>query len=337
MRYPEFIKECQTIHLTAPSLAMTGKWYGKRGKQAKKEMKKLGFKVIQTKSTTKPFRSVFENTSYIDKANELLEAYKDKSSSIVWSVAGGETMIKTIELLDFNQIKKLPPKWFIGMSDNTNFGLLLPTLCDVASIYSYNFPSMGALPYHKSQDDLIRILKGEDIIQYSFQKYSTSKPLKALSNFVCDKRTSWKSLNKQDIKLEGRFIGGCLDVIIALLGTKFDNLDNFCKKYQEDGIVLFLESCDLNILGQIRAYDQLINTSWFKYVKGLVIGRPLHREKVFNVKYEEMLHEEFDKLNIPVIYDFDIGHTSPMLTMINGGYAELTLRKKKGTIHFKLI
>ena len=53
--------------------------------------------------------------------------------------------------------------------------------------------------------------------------------------------------------MEGRLIGGCMDVLTLFLGTEFDGVKAFAEKYQKDGILWFLEACDLNPMGIRRA------------------------------------------------------------------------------------
>jgi len=40
--------------------------------------------------------------------------------------------------------------------------------------------------------------------------------------------------------------------------------------------------------------------------------------------------------NIPIIYDTDITHKSPCMTIINGAIATITVKDGKGTISFDL-
>ena len=41
-------------------------------------------------------------------------------------------------------------------------------------------------------------------------------------------------------------------------------------------------------------------------------------------------------MGIPVIYDADISHKSPSLSIINGSIASIELKNKKFTINFEL-
>ena len=69
-------------------------------------------------------------------------------------------------------------------------------------------------------------------------------------------------------------IGGCLDVLSCLCGTKYDKAADFAKRYKDDGIIWFLESCDLNPFSIFRAVWQLDAAGWFENAKGFVFGRP---------------------------------------------------------------
>jgi hypothetical protein len=72
-------------------------------------------------------------------------------------------------------------------------------------------------------------------------------------------------LNDKDISFSGRIIGGCLDVLTTLVGTSYADLDCFNEKYKEDGIIWYLESCELNTMAVIRQLTHLKRNNWFKY------------------------------------------------------------------------
>ena len=50
-----------------------------------------------------------------------------------------------------------------------------------------------------------------------------------------------------EIAFEGRLVGGCMDCLVNLTGTSFDKVKEFNERYAADGIIWFLESCDLNV------------------------------------------------------------------------------------------
>ena len=62
---------------------------------------------------------------------------------------------------------------------------------------------------------------------------------------------------EKEIRMEGRLAGGCVDCLTTLLGTRLDQVEAFNEKYKEDGIIWFLECCDLNVWGIRRAMWQM--------------------------------------------------------------------------------
>ncbi len=122
------------------------------------------------------------------------------------------------------------------------------------------------------------------------------------------------------IDFSGRLLGGCVDCMVNLLGTKYDNVKAFTEKYKEDGILWFLEACDLNLMGIRRAMWQMEHAGWFKHCSGFLIGRPLNGMGVeeFGIDHYQAAYEMLRKYNVPVIMDVDIGHLSPMMPLISG-------------------
>ena len=129
---------------------------------------------------------------------------------------------------------------------------------------------------------------------------------------------------KEELDFSGRLTGGCLDVLANLVGTSFDKVAEYTKKYEEDGIIWFLECCDLNVMSQTRAYWSLENAGWFNNVKAFIIGRPYLFSDSFGDfdHYAAALHS-LSKYNVPIILDADLGHLSPMMPIISGAYAHV--------------
>ena len=88
---------------------------------------------------------------------------------------------------------------------------------------------------------------------------------------------------------------------------------------------------------QNRVLWKFNELGYFKYTKGIVFGRN-GLETSFN--YETMADALKDsvisKLNIPIIYDADISHKGPSITIINGAIAEITCKDGKGIVKFEL-
>lgn len=336
MKYPKFLNKNSTIGVFAPSLSSPIDPYLIRYQEAKR---KLGYKFYETKSI---YNEIIKARSADKKirAEEFNEVYFNDKVDFVWSIAGGEFMMEILPYIDFEKIKNSTPKFYMGYSDNTNLTFLLTTICDIASIYGYHPGVFGMCEYDKSLIQTLNMLKGESFVQESMEKYQI-EDLKdqegmALASFNCTEDVKWKTLSNKDETIKGRIIGGCLDILISLCGTRFDKVKEFIERYKDDGIIWYLESCDLNVLAQGRAFFQLKEAGWFKHCKGIVLGRPIHKEDSFGVTYEDILNDFLSDLNIPIIYDADIGHLSPTCYIINGSITTIECKNNKGKITTEL-
>ena len=121
-------------------------------------------------------------------------------------------------------------------------------------------------------------------------------------------------------------IGGCMDCLVNLIGTKFDRVGEFLERYKDDGFIWFLESCDLNVMSIRRAMWQMDNGGWFRYCKGFMIGRPLQfgQEMMGLDQYQAVLGI-IGKYDVPVVMDVDLGHLSPMMPVVCGSMGTLVV------------
>ena len=127
------------------------------------------------------------------------------------------------------------------------------------------------------------------------------------------------------IAYEDSKIRRTLEWAIEYLGTEFDYTVDFVEKYKEDGIIWFLEACDLNVFSIRRAMWQMEKAGWFKYVKGFLFGRPANGDFVWTLDRYQAVLKVAAKYNVPVIMDMDIGHMSPMMPLVVGSMAKVDL------------
>ena len=339
MRYSKFLKENGTIGVCAPSFGSNIEPYTSRLDSAIDIFESKGHSVKLTNSVRKLKKA--RSASAKTRAKEFLEVYEDTNIDVVISEAGGELMCEILPCLDFDKLSKIEPKWFLGYSDNTILTFLLPVLADVASIYGMCFHEFGRKPWYKNADDTYLMLKGEKLVCKNYPKYEGESEKKnkdnALDSYNLNEKSIWSNLSKEDnFKVEGRVLAGCLDVLSMLCGTKYDKVKEFNEKYKGEGIIWFVESCELNVLSQLRAFWQLKNAGWFKYAKAIIIGRPYMKETLFDIDYKEANFSELKSLGIPVVIDADFGHISPSFPIISGGYAKVDYNKGKCKIEYVL-
>lgn len=131
-------------------------------------------------------------------------------------------------------------------------------------------------------------------------------------------------------------IGGCLDCIMALVGTRFDHVTHFIETYKEEGILWFFDCCELTSEALIRSIWRLEEADWFSYTKGFIFGRSATNQSDYGTTFKEALQTALQKFAVPVIMDADIGHKRPQMTIINGAYAKIHSGCGKGSISFIL-
>lgn len=365
MRYPRFLNENGKIGFIAPSFGCSMEPYKTAFEAALEFFKDGGYDTVLGPNCYETSGLGKSNTP--EKCAEEINDFfiSDKCDAII-SASGGETMCEDLSFVDFEKIAKADPKWFMGYSDNTNLTFTLPTLCDTAAIYGPCAPKFGMKHLHDSLKDAFDLLKGEKLSMTNYSSWEKNErelaegeepdPLETFNDTEnsCMKLFKEGKLYVQNDEQEycvttvrdasvtetfsGRLIGGCLDCLQVLCGTKFDKAKDFAERYKEDGIVWFIEACDLNPMGIRRALWQLDNAGWFDYVRGFIIGRPLHfDEDCFGMNRINAVTGVLGKYNVPIILDADFGHLPPMIPVISGVCADVTYNSGTLEIKMKLI
>lgn len=334
MRYPKNLKIGDYISTTAPSEGITKEINWKRLDNAKENLVTLGYKYKETKNVRTDNKG--RSSSAEERAKQFMELWEDKETGSIISAAGGFFLNEMLDNMDWEKIKQLDAKWFQGYSDNTGITYLLTTLADTACIYGPNVKDFGMRKLYKNLENSLKIMSGEEITQESFEKCESGEWSERIDpyeeyNLTCENK--WKNLNDEEkIHFKGRSIGGCLNVITDLIGTKYDKTKEYIEKYKEDGIVWFLEACEMSTPVIYCKLWQMKNAGYFKYCKGIIFGRPIMLKEEYEMNQEECLKQALKNLNIPIIYDADIGHVAPQIPIVSGGILEVEYQQGKGKI-----
>ena len=351
MRYPKPLRPGGTIGFAAPSFGCgeepfrTGFEYAKQAFAARGHGLDLGPNCYEEKGI---------GISNTPKAcgEELTEWYCRKENDVLISCAGGELMCEILDYVDFEKIRNADPKWFMGFSDNTNFTFLLTTLCDTASIYG---PCAGAFamdPWDRSLEDAYQLLRGEKCEVHGYPLWEKGSMDIEAAVRVKDPRApyrltepkvlrSWVGSRQagpqEEIVFEGRLAGGCLDCLANLVGTGYDGVRAFADRYSQDGIVWFLESCDLTVMAMRRAVWEMKHAGWFEHAKGFLIGRPLHfGEEIMGLDQYRAVTDLLAEYGVPVIMDADFGHLPPAMPLVSGSMGTVTVKGNEIGIRYEM-
>ena len=326
MIYPEFIQPGDTIGISAPSQGVGHKI--EDFERSVQYLQKKGYRIKETASV----RNHSEPSAPAEiRGAELNSLFKDDEVKMVMCAAGGDFLIEMIPHADFAMMKK-HPKWLMGASDPT--GLLFPytTKYDVATIYGCNAGSYDIAPLPKYLKNNLEIISGNLITQKTFPKYMKQPPFLA-DKIEFDTPNKWYG-TVSELKTNGRCIGGCIDVLKDIIGTKNDNVKQFIRKYKDDGFIWYLDNFSLNAETFYRTLLQMRYAGWLEYSKAILVGRVCFESSDTGLTYEEAMQKAFP--DIPVIYQADIGHTVPSMTMINGAILNLNYKNKKAELTFSL-
>ncbi len=137
--------------------------------------------------------------------------------------------------------------------------------------------------------------------------------------------------------MEGRLLGGCLDTLVTLSGTRYDKVAEFAEKYKEDGIIWFLEACDLTVFSIRRALWQLDHNGWLKHTKGFLFGRPYNGAPMFGLDQYRAVTDILGKYNVPIIMDVDLGHIPPAMPLVCGSYAKVRAKDNNISVEMEYI
>lgn len=335
MIYPNFLKKNDTIGITAPSDGVVEEIDIFRLNNAIRKFEEIGYRIKETEDVRKSEKGKSAPSKV--QARELESLFQDEEIKCIICAGGGDFLVEMLSEVDFKVIKN-SPKWLQGYSDPTGLLFTITTNLDIATIYADNFKSFGMENWHKSLQDNLKILEGNIIKQESFEKYESKRAERIIGNecYNLDTEVKWENVNKEEINITGRMIGGCIDILSEIFGTRFDKTKDFIEKYKNDGIVWYLENCEMTSESIIRTLWKFKENGWFKYTNGIVFGRSAIEKSCYDITFKEAVTRVLGDLNIPIIFNADLGHVSPRMTIINGAICNVVSKEGKGKITFEL-
>lgn len=338
MNYPENLKIGDTIGICAPSAGIVKPEKIEKLDLAIKALENMGYKVIETASVRKDENG--RSASAEVRAKEFMELLENEDVKLIIFATGGDFLCEILDYLDFDKIRNLKSKWLQGYSDITGIGYLFNTILDIPTMYCQTIKDYAMKPLHKSLLDCLEIEKGNEILQESFDMYEKEWDLDNTNpeaTYNLTEKVEWKNVFGEDeIVMQGRSVGGCLDCIKSYIGTKYDKVLEYIERHKEDGIIWFLEAFEMNTAELQRTLWQMKTSGYFKYCKGIIFGRPLFIREDYETSFNEAVKLSLKDLQIPVICDADIGHVSPQLAIVNGAILKITSKNGKGIVETKL-
>jgi muramoyltetrapeptide carboxypeptidase LdcA involved in peptidoglycan recycling len=332
MNYPKLLQKGDTIGICAPSSGVSEDLFPRFDK-AIANIKAQGYEVVETATVRNRLKCASADPA--TRAAEFMSLYEDPAVAAIIPPWGGEFLMEILPLLDFERIAALPPKWISGYSDITTLTFPLTINSDIATIHGSNAMNMGGSQIDDSDLRLFEVMSNIKTMQNSFPNYfgwnqAFANPTK--ETYTLSEPSTWKLLHGNRCRIEGRMIGGCMDTLNVLVGTKYANVPAFLEKYKSDGFIWTLESCEMTAAEIYRALWQMRENGWFQYCNGVIYGRPAGYSDTRDFTLVDALERGVGGLNVPVIYDADLGHVPPILQIVNGAYGEVEFADGKAVV-----
>ncbi len=319
MKIPEYLSDNDYIGVTACSSGVLAKI--DKYEKSIENVRKQGFKVLETPNVRTDGLVSSDAKTRVEELNGLIT---NKDIKMINIAAGGDFLCEILPLLDYDLIKN-NPKWYGGSSDPTSLIYSITTKLDMPTIYTpCNMSGYSSNNLHQSYLDYFQIIKGNLVKQYKSDKYESNDDIFDLDN-------EWNSYG-QDIDSSGILLGGCIDCLKDIIGTKFDNTLEFIEKYKDEGIIWYFDVFSLSVEDLYRTLLQFKNAGWFKYTKLILIGKVKYPNTFTELTYEEMIKKALDEYD--VIYNYDVGHVKPSMTMINGFKVRVKYDKDEGSLEY---
>jgi muramoyltetrapeptide carboxypeptidase len=334
--YP-ILKKGATIGVTAPSSGVREELYG-LVKQACERMEQQGYSIrcgetVWTQENAKA-------ASATKRADEWMKMMQNENIDAIIPPWGGELLIEILEKLEFENIE---PKWVLGYSDISLLLLAMTLKTGIATAHGTNLVDLRGEEMDVTTamwEQVLATETGSTVTQYSSTHYQREWQHGNPSPHVfhLTKETHWKTVSDEEVNIEGRLLGGCLDVIRHLIGTPFGKIEEFRQKHcPKDSFIWYFENCELTTTDLRRSLMQMKLAGWFEHCTGLLFGRSDANEPVGGYTVEDVYHDLADELGVPIVYDVDCGHVTPQVTFINGAFANVSVKDGKGIIiqHFR--
>lgn len=321
MKYPKYLNESSTIGITASSCGVLKKI--DKYEKSIKHFKDNGFNIVETNNVR---TDGLVSSDKVTRARELESLFLDKNVDMVAIASGGDFLFDMLEEVDFNILKD-NVKWLTGSSDPTSLLYILTTNYDIATIYSpCNMSGFSSDNLHQSYLNYFEILKGNLVKQEKFS-YMENPDIDDLF----DQPNEWINLNG-NIDETGIVIGGCIEVLKDLVGTKFDKTNEFLEKYKDEGIIWYFDVFSMTSEALYNTLLQFKYAGWFKYAKAVIVGKVRFPNTFTDMKYEDAVKRALP--DVKSVFNFDIGHVKPSFTMINGMKARVISNDDEGSLEF---
>lgn len=226
---------------------------------------------------------------------DFLEALHNPEVKAILCSRGGYGVVHLLEYLSADDIAE-NAKWLIGFSD-------------ISALHAAMVAS-GVASIHASM--------AKHLTQFGVDDEATVALFNILQGKLPTYQTPSHAFNKPGTA-SGTLTGGNMAVLCGLLDTDFDLLSR--------GDILFIEDVGEEVYKIERMLYNLRLSGVLSMIKGLIVGRFTdYRNPDGNGdSMEQMVKRMVEPYDIPVAFDFPVGHVDENMPLIEGAQVTLTV------------
>lgn len=259
------------------------------------------------------------------RADDLMSMFADDSVAGIMCSTGGWNSNDILNLLDYSFIKS-HPKVFIGFSDITALHCAMISQVGMVSFHGPTvLPTLGEYggPFSFTVNCFLKAICSSQPLDYLPDPAEYTEEFLLWEQEDCRPRKCVSCNGPKCVRegcAEGIIIGGNLDTLITIAGTRF------CPDFS--GAILLLEEEGGNTAKTERDLQSLYLSGVLDKIVGVVYARQYRYTTTSNQRtLFRILSDLAYKLNIPVMMDMAFGHTNPIITIPFGVNAFLDTRR----------
>lgn len=240
------------------------------------------------------------------RSADLQRMIDDKSVKAIIFNNGGFGAVRTLDYVNFGALRDTP-KWLAGYSDVT----MIHYAVQQAGIESIH----GTMPVSMVKDSIVDTV-------------SSASLRDALFGVTTSYKTPPHPFNKPGVAT-GRLTGGNLSLIYAANGTAVDN-------DLTQPSVLLIEDVSENIYNIDRMLQNLKRNGKLARAKAILVGHftGTKGEDRYGKTVYELVHQYTSDLDVPVIFNFPVGHQSPNCAIYMGRKVRVKVDQEGGFLEF---
>ena len=131
--------------------------------------------------------------------------------------------------------------------------------------------------------------------------------------------------------MSGRLIGGCIETVCNLAGTRYGDVASFGRQHADDGLIVYVEAGGDEAATICRNLHGLRLAGWFDDARAVLVARTSAPDKPQMTQREAVL-DALAPLGLPLVFDVEIGHVPPHLPLVNGALATVVLEGSRHEI-----